>query len=270
MSLYSERMGTFTPTKNKIIKSIFDFANGKQIRVLDIGCGTGHISKYLSDHGIYCTAIDKDFLGVPQEETELYHPLECDINELLESDFVFDYDVILFSSVLHEIPNAMEVLFQVVEANQRPALVPVRIIISEPLIKDHLISHKMEKILDSLYEKRTKENKVHRDLLIEYLRSDKIQSEKFYNQDVHLQMLNCAFVEVYGKVSRKREMSQMRYTFSSKDFENWLLGAFPVSSVQYYFIKDWSYERYFKKAGLEKICYELPYTHTISIYDIKW
>lgn len=268
MNFYAKRMSNITPIKKDIIEKILEYSNGKQIKALDVGCGSGDISRKLSENGIWCMAIDKDFLGVPQEETELYHPIYANIIELYSNKISMvrnDFDVILFSSVLHEIPNALELLKTIVEYNKKP----VRVIISEPLADDgKLLTKQLKAALDDIYETKKARNK-HKKLCLEYIGNGKIQSDIFANQSPYFAMLNSAFVEVYGKASRKREMQQMRYTFSTEDWLNVFFNNFKVKHALHHYVLDLGYKELFEEVGLEDIFNELKYTHTIAIYDIE-
>ena len=107
-----------SPDKKEVADLVIKY---KRTNVLDLGAGTGIISKLISEAGIYCTAVDNNFktedtkntsklLYVPYDiitfvssKVRLFEKLDNDPETDKQKVNTLKYDCIILSAVLHEL-----------------------------------------------------------------------------------------------------------------------------------------------------------------------
>ena len=96
-----------------------DSVQGRSLKVLDVGCGTGFMSLELSRMGHYVVGIDSDQemirIAVRTMHSDPYQKIRgglayevSDFNDW--SDKSGTYDIVLFSRVLHDMPDSEKIL----------------------------------------------------------------------------------------------------------------------------------------------------------------
>jgi len=88
--------------------------------VLDLGCGPGHVSRFLADQGIAITGVDLS--GCMIDEARRFHPdLSFTQGSMLELEFIGEIaGIVAFYSIIHIPRNQQAVMF----ANWHNALEP--------------------------------------------------------------------------------------------------------------------------------------------------
>lgn len=111
-----EHFGKVIPhTGFELAGKLNKFQPAMDSKVLEIGCGIGDLTKYFSHYYLDIVSIDinKKNIAIAKKNcnTEKFHKvhfLACDAEELCFKDN--EFDLIIFSEVLHHIPNRIKVL----------------------------------------------------------------------------------------------------------------------------------------------------------------
>src|SRR5277367_3924450 len=85
---------------------VFDYIEGRNLRLLEIGCGSGLLAQSLSRSGLKITAIDLSAESVDQAKANSVDAKQANILDYTDDPF----DVILFARSLHHMTPLDEVL----------------------------------------------------------------------------------------------------------------------------------------------------------------
>jgi len=98
---------------SSLISSI-PFENSRAIKVLDIGCGTGNISKAVKERyphaHIICFDLAESMIEMTRYKLSKYDNIEYHVADVREFEFENDYDVVISSLVLHHLETDEEKL----------------------------------------------------------------------------------------------------------------------------------------------------------------
>jgi tRNA (cmo5U34)-methyltransferase len=88
------------------------FNNSKPIKVLDLGCGTGNISKAVKERfpqsRITCIDLAENMIKMAQIKLSRYHDIQYQLGDFGELEFEKGYDVVVSSLALHHLPRDEE------------------------------------------------------------------------------------------------------------------------------------------------------------------
>lgn len=201
--------------------------------VLDLGAGTGIISKLISEAGICCTAVDNNFkIESPKNTSKLFYvpydiitfvSSKVTLFKKLDNDLEADkqkvntlkYDCIILSAVLHEL-NKKE--FNYLKKNLHKIVTDdCIVIIREPYYQRGHSDKRVWLPFTSLEEQNM--------TMEEIINVTDPGFQKLFNSikktssrrvPYPIKVLNMAFTYSYGKDSWEREVKEYRYTFSYK------------------------------------------------------
>ena len=245
---------------------LVDYAEGAT-RVLDLGAGTGKISRDIAEkYGAHCDAIDIQFKDNCQNSDGVtYYGMS--IKDFFMNEVYGDtkYDCIILSAILHELSESdignLEWYLPKVMADN------CRIIIREPFYGTSLGPVvKEEKRFIDLVSSHISAKKA-----IEYIQTPKLSDEDYTKKTFcsSTDWANLAFVVSYGEQSWEREKHELRY---ARDL-NWLKEKFnlrtrPFTGFQVYSVLDKTYRDHFIKAGIPGEAFDLiQYTGMIIVID---
>lgn len=215
---FGERMDT-SPDKKEVANLVINY---HRKNVLDLGAGTGIISKLISETGINCVAVDNNFKLDKLTSTNNLIYVSEDLTTFIQKQIKNQtkYDCIILSAVLHEL-NKKE--FKFLEENLSKIMTnDCVVIIREPFYRKHkksncywpFVSLKKQKIA-----------------IKEILTVTAPQFQKWFNEikktseqkvPYPIKILNMAFTYSYGEDSWEREIHEYRYAFSYKKLMNFI------------------------------------------------
>jgi len=107
---FDETIIKLIPLYNRMINSmvsVIPFDNFYEFKVLDLGCGTGNVSKMIKSNfpnaKISCVDIAENMIEMAKLKLQAYEDVEYYIGDFSEFDFESNYDVIVSSLALHHI-----------------------------------------------------------------------------------------------------------------------------------------------------------------------
>lgn len=107
---YDELILKLIPNYKEMITSLINcipFEASKPIKVLDLGCGTGNVTREVKKRykHAYITCIDlaEDMINVAQFKLSEYDDIQYQVADLREVDFGNDYDLVISSLALHHL-----------------------------------------------------------------------------------------------------------------------------------------------------------------------
>ncbi len=261
-----------SPDKKEVADLVIKY-NRKM--VLDLGAGTGIISKLISEAGITCVAVDNNFKTEDIKSTEklIYVPMDL-VTFVKNQVDVFKYsltkypkyDCIILSAVLHEL-NKKE--FNYLKKNLCKIVTDdCIVIIREPYYQRWHDDKRICLPFTSLEEQNI--------AMEEILNVTDKDFQKLFNDTKKLserrvpypiKVLNMAFTYSYGKDSWDREVKEYRYTFSYKDLVKFIKGIYNNNFdilIRKKFDKH--YNKHFKKCGYsDNILNSIDYTNCTLI-----
>lgn len=87
--------------------SVIYFDKTKKINVLDLGCGTGNLSKRVLDKypnaNIVCVDISQNMINIARQKLVDYKNVEFVVGDIEEIEFKDKYDLVVSSLVLHHL-----------------------------------------------------------------------------------------------------------------------------------------------------------------------
>lgn len=133
-----------TRLKNVLRKNLQAFSDVRKskeaIYALDCACGTGNVGGKLLEYGYKIDALDisPEMLTVFDHKfgdrfKDRFRTIECDIDSFLENGPLRKYDIIVFSSALHHLPDYLSTYLKAVKLLKRPGMIMV---FHEPLSGD--------------------------------------------------------------------------------------------------------------------------------------
>lgn len=201
--------------------------------VLDLGAGTGIISKLISEAGICCTAVDNNFkIESPKNTSKLFYvpydiitfvSSKVTLFKKLDNDLEADkqkvnalkYDCIILSAVLHEL-NKKE--FNYLKKNLHKIVTDdCIVIIREPYYQRGHSDKRVWLPFTSLEEQNMTMEEIINVTDPGFQRLfNSIKKTSSRRVPYPIKVLNMAFTYSYGKDSWEREVKEYRYTFSYK------------------------------------------------------
>ncbi len=103
------------PYYNEMITSLIlaiPFTTSEAIKVLDLGCGTGNVSKTIKERfpqsKITCIDLAENMIEMARIKLSNYHDIEYKMGDFSKLHFNDDYDVVVSSLALHHLKNDEE------------------------------------------------------------------------------------------------------------------------------------------------------------------
>ena len=234
--------------------------------VLDLGAGTGIISKLISEHNIHCTAVDNNFKSEDITDTEYLH-FNCDnLIDFVKCATMYDwdkYDCIILSAVLHELNRKQ---YNYLKNNLGKIITDdCVIIIREPYYEKvsnyyrPFSSKEDQKLAVQEIKKVTSKN-----FQTLFNKTPKV-SQRRVPKDI--KTLNMAFTYSYGANSWDREVNEYRYTFKLSELKSFCNKVFNTHNYAFRQEKfDYSYMEYFRKCGYtNNVLNSIGYTNCLVI-----
>ncbi len=234
--------------------------------VLDLGAGTGIISRLISEHNIHCTAVDNNFKSEDIVDTEYLHFNYDNLIDFVKCAIMYDwdkYDCIILSAVLHELSKKD---FNYLKKNLSKIMDDdCVVIIREPYYEK--ASNYYRPFINKDRERETvKEIKRVTSKKFQRLfnKAPKVSQRRVPNS---IKALNMAFTYSYGKDSWDREINEYRYTFKFSDIKKFCDKIFDTNNYVLRQEKfDYSYRKYFKRCGYsEDVLSSIDYTNCLII-----
>lgn len=108
--VFDELIKTLIPFYEDMVKSLIlalPFHYKEKIKVLDLGCGTGNISKEVKEHfpnaQITCVDMAENMIQIAKSKLAPYSDIEFKIADFRDLDFKEDYDGVISSLALHHL-----------------------------------------------------------------------------------------------------------------------------------------------------------------------
>lgn len=276
-----------SPDKQEVADLVIKY---KRKNVLDLGAGTGIISKLIARAGIECTAVDKNFkiededmtnkgkvlyvsrdiVSYVKHKVNLFEKLDnTDTDKTLIDSW--KYDCIILSAVLHELSKKE---FNYLKKNLHKIMSSdCIVIIREPYYQRWHDDGRIYLPFNSLEEQNM--------AMEEILNVTDNKFQKLFNNTKKLserkvpypiKVLNMAFTYSYGKDSWEREVKEYRYTFSYKDLVKFIKGLYKNNFdilIRHKFDKH--YTKHFKDCGYsDNILNSIDYTNCTLIAGREW
>jgi tRNA (cmo5U34)-methyltransferase len=109
-NVFDELIRTLIPFYEDMIQSLIlalPFHDKEKIKVLDLGCGTGNISKEMKEHfpnaQITCVDMAENMIQIAKSKLAPYSDIEFKIADFRDLDFKEDYDGVISSLALHHL-----------------------------------------------------------------------------------------------------------------------------------------------------------------------
>lgn len=234
--------------KKTLIRTVI---KAKPKRVLDLGAGTGIISKGISEANIFVDAVDNCFKTDLLINTEFltYHPVNI---------FTFlkhtsnKYDCIILSALLHEL-NPFEILKLKRLLKRVIDKEDCTIIIREPYYEKTkecikpFISKDAQKKFKELMITLTPEKTIRK-----FFRKPKLS---WLTVPKCIKYLNLAFTVSYGEQSWKREVKEYKYAYSKKYLERFCKSIIPEAVTIITQNYDKNYKQFFIECGYTEEVY---------------
>jgi tRNA (cmo5U34)-methyltransferase len=108
--VFDELIKTLIPFYEDMIQSLIlalPFHDKEKIKVLDLGCGTGNISKEVKEHfpnaQITCVDMAENMIQIAKSKLTPYNDIEFKIADFRDLKFKEDYDGVISSLALHHL-----------------------------------------------------------------------------------------------------------------------------------------------------------------------
>ncbi|EKQ52485.1 MAG: methylase involved in ubiquinone/menaquinone biosynthesis [Methanobacterium sp. Maddingley MBC34] len=108
--VFDELIKTLIPFYEDMVKSLIlalPFHDKEKIKVLDLGCGTGNISKEVKEHfpnaQITCVDMAENMIQIAKSKLAPYSDIEFKIADFRDLDFKEGYDGVISSLALHHL-----------------------------------------------------------------------------------------------------------------------------------------------------------------------
>jgi tRNA (cmo5U34)-methyltransferase len=108
--IFDELIKTLIPFYDDMVESLIlalPFHRGKKIKVLDLGCGTGNISKGVkerfSNAQITCVDMAENMIQIAKSKLAPYSDIEFKVADFRDLNFQEDYDAVISSLALHHL-----------------------------------------------------------------------------------------------------------------------------------------------------------------------
>lgn len=108
--VFDELIKTLIPFYEDMVKSLIlalPFHDKEKIKVLDLGCGTGNISKEVKEHfpnaQITCVDMAENMIQIAKSKLAPYSDIEFKIADFRDLDFKESYDGVISSLALHHL-----------------------------------------------------------------------------------------------------------------------------------------------------------------------
>lgn len=247
--------------KLKLVQKVVD---AKRTNVLDLGAGTGILSRLISEKGIKCSAVDNNFKVDEYHNGEFitYYPVDL-IKFVSNTDEKFD--CVILSAVLHELPKED---YKFLQKNLKKIITKdCLILIREPYYEK--VKVQGEKNYYRPFKSYNEQQKAVKKIIT-------LTPDDFSNSfnmtpkisEVHVpfpvKILSMSFTYSYGKDSWEREKNEYRYTFSLNKllkFCRKTLGNECVIKTETF---DESYRKHFNECGYtDDILNSVEYTNCL-------
>ena len=110
--VFDELIRTLIPSYEDMVESLIlalPFHAKEKIKVLDLGCGTGNISKEVKEHfpnaQITCVDMAKNMIQIAKSKLAHYSDIEFKIADFRKLDFKGEYDAVISSLALHHLSS---------------------------------------------------------------------------------------------------------------------------------------------------------------------
>ncbi len=110
--VFDELIQTLIPFYGDMIESLIlalPFHKKENINVLDLGCGTGNISKAVKEHfpsaKITCVDMAENMIQIAKSKLASYSDIEFKIADFRDLDFRGEYDAVISSLALHHLQS---------------------------------------------------------------------------------------------------------------------------------------------------------------------
>ena len=252
-----------SPDKKTLIGTIITH---KCTRVLDLGAGTGLISKTIAAAGIKADAVDKCFKTDELINTEYLTYYPVDMFTFLKNT-TNKYDCIVLSAILHElnpfqINKLKRLLKKVIDKDK------CLILIREPFYEKTKEGIKPFKDIES--QKKIKElvtNLTPENKLKKFFKTPKLS---WRNVPKCIKYLNLVFTNSYGEQSWEREVKENRFAFSKNYLEKFCKSLIPNCDIFTTKIYDKSYAQIINNIGYTKeVVDSFEYSTCLLIAQIK-
>jgi len=271
-----------SPDKQEVADLVVKY---ERTNVLDLGAGTGIISRLIAEHEIHCDAVDNNFKA-DVKDTKYIRYYSNDLIQFIKDRIKTDktiayymangsvlakplkkYDCIVLSAVLHELSKKD---FNYLKKNLYKIMSDdCIIIIREPY-------YVKVKLCGGTYY-LPYYSKQEQDLTIEEIENVTCpkfkelfrSTKKVSGRKVPypIEVLNMAFTFSYGEASWEREVNEYRYTFSYKDLKKFCDAAYKYDHFILEEVKfDHSYKKYFNAYGYsDNVLQSIDYTNGLLI-----
>lgn len=115
---FDELIKTLIPFYEDMVKSLIlalPFKGEEKIKVLDLGCGTGNISKGVKKRfphaQITCVDLAENMIQLAESKLTSYSDIEFKIADFRDLEFREEYDAVISSLALHHLQPAEQKLF---------------------------------------------------------------------------------------------------------------------------------------------------------------
>jgi tRNA (cmo5U34)-methyltransferase len=107
---YDKAIINFIPYYNEMVRILIEsipYNNEDEIRVLDLGCGTGNITKKIKDKfpnaHINCLDLVEEMIQLSKTKLKDYEDIDFVVGDFSDIDFNNNYDLIISSLAIHHI-----------------------------------------------------------------------------------------------------------------------------------------------------------------------
>lgn len=231
--------------KLRLVQKVID---ARCTNVLDLGAGTGFLSREISARGIKCSAVDNDFKVNTYQNTPYLTYYPVDLITFVKNT-TEKFDCVILSAVLHELtPKA----FRYLQNNLQKIITDdCLLLIREPYYEPKLDG---DKVYYRPFRSYAAQQKAIKKIIT-------LTPDAFYNDFKHarkvsgvwvptpIRILSMSFTYSYGKESWAREKNEYRYTFDIEDLTKFckkVLGS-TCTLCKETFDKD--YRRFFRECG---------------------
>lgn len=257
-----------SPDKKEVADLVVKY---KRKNVLDLGAGTGIISKLIAKRGIKATAVDYNFKIDELEQIDNLTYFQVDLLTFVQTTARFvspvKYDCIILSAVLHELTKKE---FNLLKRDLHKIMSDdCIIIIREPYyeqVRDGFKIYYLPYFSKGAQRNAVEEieNKTPEEFKKLFRTAKKVSGRRVPKS---IEALNMAFTYSYGKDSWEREIEEYRFTFSYKDLKKFCDAAYKYKHFILEEVKfDTSYIKYFKACGYsDNVLKSINYTNGLLI-----